>query len=132
MGPGQLPRSWQKSAVRKETGVRAGVSKVVQGVHDRVLAVTGSLNSLSKAHGIVVDALLKGLVALGIYVVGGPLENEVDYVGRANRSSHGWSSRSVWLQAIDSLRAAPPPPQVPLQENCLLTPHGAPRECHRD
>ncbi|TKA59567.1 hypothetical protein B0A55_11978, partial [Friedmanniomyces simplex] len=28
--------------VRDKTGVRAGVSKVVQGVHDRVLTVTGS------------------------------------------------------------------------------------------
>src|SRR5437762_9446282 len=34
--------------LRDETGVKAGVSKVVQGVHDRVLTVTGSLESVSK------------------------------------------------------------------------------------
>src|SRR5271169_1299987 len=34
--------------LRDQTGVKAGVSKVVPGVHDRVLSVTGSLESVSK------------------------------------------------------------------------------------
>jgi heterogeneous nuclear rnp K-like protein 2 len=34
--------------LRDQTGVKAGVSKVVPGVHDRVLTVTGSLESVSK------------------------------------------------------------------------------------
>lgn len=34
--------------LREQTGVKAGVSKVVPGVHDRVLTVTGSLESVSK------------------------------------------------------------------------------------
>ena len=36
--------------LRDQTGVKAGVSKVVPGVHDRVLTVTGSLESVSKVH----------------------------------------------------------------------------------
>jgi heterogeneous nuclear rnp K-like protein 2 len=34
--------------LRDQTGVKAGVSKVVPGVHDRVLTVTGALDSVSK------------------------------------------------------------------------------------
>ena len=34
--------------LRDQTGVKAGVSKVVPGVHDRVLTVTGALESVSK------------------------------------------------------------------------------------
>ncbi|KAI9692753.1 MAG: RNA binding protein, heterogenous nuclear RNP-K like protein [Bogoriella megaspora] len=52
--------------LRDKTGVRAGVSKVVQGVHDRVLSVTGTLESLSKAYGIVADSLLKGAPQMGM------------------------------------------------------------------
>ena len=52
--------------LRERTGVRAGVSKVVQGVHDRVLSVTGALEALSKAYGIVADALLKGAPQMGM------------------------------------------------------------------
>lgn len=34
--------------LRDKTGVKAGVSKVVQGVHDRVLSVSGTLDGISK------------------------------------------------------------------------------------
>jgi heterogeneous nuclear rnp K-like protein len=34
--------------LRDQTGVKAGVSKVVPGVHDRVLTVTGNLDNVSK------------------------------------------------------------------------------------
>ena len=36
--------------LRDQTGVKAGVSKVVPGVHDRVLTVTGTLESVSKVN----------------------------------------------------------------------------------
>ena len=52
--------------LRDETGVRAGVSKVVQGVHDRVLSVTGSLAGISKAYGFVAKGLLEGAPAMGM------------------------------------------------------------------
>jgi heterogeneous nuclear rnp K-like protein 2 len=52
--------------LRDETGVRAGVSKVVQGVHDRVLSVTGSLSGISKAYGLVAKGLLDGAPAMGM------------------------------------------------------------------
>jgi heterogeneous nuclear rnp K-like protein 2 len=52
--------------LRDETGVRAGVSKVVQGVHDRVLSVTGSLAGISKAYGLVAKGLLEGAPAMGM------------------------------------------------------------------
>lgn len=34
--------------LRESTGVKAGVSKVVQGVHDRVLTVSGTLEGVAK------------------------------------------------------------------------------------
>lgn len=52
--------------LRDETGVRAGVSKVVPGVHDRVLTVTGSLDGIAKAYGIVAKSLLEGAPAMGM------------------------------------------------------------------
>jgi heterogeneous nuclear rnp K-like protein 2 len=52
--------------LRDETGVRAGVSKVVQGVHDRVLSVAGSLSGVSKAYGLVAKGLLDGAPAMGM------------------------------------------------------------------
>ncbi|KAK4988436.1 RNA binding protein, heterogenous nuclear RNP-K like protein [Elasticomyces elasticus] len=52
--------------LREKTGVRAGVSKVVQGVHDRVLTVTGPLDGIASAYGIVADGLLKGAPQMGM------------------------------------------------------------------
>lgn len=34
--------------LRESTGVKAGVSKVVQGIHDRVLTVSGTLEGVAK------------------------------------------------------------------------------------
>lgn len=58
--------------LREETGVKAGVSKVVQGVHDRVLTVTGPLSGISKAYSIVAKGLLEGAPAMGM---GGTVTN---------------------------------------------------------
>jgi heterogeneous nuclear rnp K-like protein 2 len=58
--------------LRDKTGVRAGVSKVVPGVHDRVLTVTGPLDGISNAYGLVADGLLKGAPAVGM---GGVVSN---------------------------------------------------------
>ncbi|KZZ93081.1 KH domain RNA-binding protein [Ascosphaera apis ARSEF 7405] len=55
--------------LREQTGVKAGVSKVVQGVHDRVLTVTGQLQGVSKAYAIVAQAVLEGAPPMGM---GGP------------------------------------------------------------
>lgn len=44
--------------LREETGVKAGVSKVVPNVHDRVLSVTGTLDGVSRAYGMVAQTLL--------------------------------------------------------------------------
>lgn len=52
--------------MRDRTGVRAGVSKVVPGVHDRVLTVTGSLKSIAEAYGLVADGLVKGAPQMGM------------------------------------------------------------------
>ena len=52
--------------LRDETGVKAGVSKVVQGVHDRVLTVAGGLEGISKAYGIVAKGLLEGAPQMGM------------------------------------------------------------------
>jgi heterogeneous nuclear rnp K-like protein len=52
--------------LRDETGVRAGVSKVVPGVHDRVLTVQGSLTGISKAYRMVAKGLLDGAPQIGM------------------------------------------------------------------
>jgi heterogeneous nuclear rnp K-like protein 2 len=52
--------------LRDETGVKAGVSKVVQGVHDRVLTIAGGCEAISKAYSIVAKALLEGAPSLGM------------------------------------------------------------------
>jgi len=52
--------------LRDETGVKAGVSKVVQGVHDRVLTVTGGLEGIAKAYAIVAKGLLEGAPQMGM------------------------------------------------------------------
>lgn len=58
--------------LRDETGVKAGVSKVVQGVHDRVLTITGGCQAISEAYAIVARALLEGAPAMGM---GGVVSN---------------------------------------------------------
>jgi heterogeneous nuclear rnp K-like protein 2 len=59
--------------LRDKTGVRAGVSKVVPGVHDRVLTVTGPLTNIADAYGLVADSLVKGVPQMGMGgVVGNP------------------------------------------------------------
>lgn len=52
--------------LRDETGVKAGVSKVVQGVHDRVLTVTGPAEGVAKAYSIVARGLLEGAPSMGM------------------------------------------------------------------
>ncbi len=52
--------------LRDATGVKAGVSKVVPGVHDRVLTVTGGCEAISKAYSIVAGALLEGVPSVGM------------------------------------------------------------------
>jgi heterogeneous nuclear rnp K-like protein 2 len=58
--------------LRDETGVKAGVSKVVQGVHDRVLTIAGGCEAISKAYAIVAKALLEGAPMMGM---GGVVSN---------------------------------------------------------
>jgi heterogeneous nuclear rnp K-like protein 2 len=52
--------------LREDTGVKAGVSKVVQGVHDRVLTVTGPVPAVARAYAIVAKGLLEGAPAVGM------------------------------------------------------------------
>ncbi|KAG9247310.1 hypothetical protein BJ878DRAFT_556885 [Calycina marina] len=52
--------------LREETGVKAGVSKVVQGVHDRVLTISGGCGAVSNAYAIVARGLLEGAPQLGM------------------------------------------------------------------
>lgn len=40
--------------LREQTGVRAGVSKVIQGVHERVLTVIGPVEGVSKVRVFIV------------------------------------------------------------------------------
>ncbi len=58
--------------LRDETGVKAGVSKVIPGVADRVLTVTGPVDGVAKAYSIVARGLLEGAPAVGM---GGVVNN---------------------------------------------------------
>lgn len=58
--------------LRDKTGVRAGVSKVVPGVHDRVLTITGPLDGVANSYGLVADGLVKGAPSVGM---GGVVSN---------------------------------------------------------
>jgi hypothetical protein len=71
--------------LRDKTGVRAGVSKVVPGVHDRVLTVTGPLTSISEAYGLVADGLVKGAPQMGM---GGVISNPNTHRKRSLATSH--------------------------------------------
>lgn len=75
--------------LRDQTGVRAGVSKVVPGVHDRVLTVTGALTSISQAYGLVADGLLKGAPQMGM---GGIVANPNTHRRRPSNKHHTRSS----------------------------------------
>ncbi|KAF5337069.1 hypothetical protein D9611_003260 [Ephemerocybe angulata] len=44
--------------LREQTGVKAGVSKVIPGVHDRVLTVTGSVEAVAKAYNLIIAQLV--------------------------------------------------------------------------
>lgn len=58
--------------LRDETGVKAGVSKVVQGVYDRVLTITGGCDAISRAYAVVARALMEGAPTMGM---GGVVQN---------------------------------------------------------
>ncbi|KAF8198929.1 hypothetical protein BJ912DRAFT_1055057 [Pholiota molesta] len=44
--------------LRDQTGVKAGVSKVIPGVHERVLTVTGPVEAVSKAYNLIISQLV--------------------------------------------------------------------------
>ncbi|CAG8498151.1 9738_t:CDS:2 [Paraglomus occultum] len=48
--------------LREVTGVKAGVSKVIQGIHDRVLSVVGTLDGVAKAYSLIAQTLLENPV----------------------------------------------------------------------
>lgn len=52
--------------LRDETGVKAGVSKVVPGVHDRVLTITGGCGAIAKAYMVVGRSLVEGAPSMGM------------------------------------------------------------------
>ncbi|KAK4511000.1 transcriptional regulator opi1 [Mucor velutinosus] len=51
------------AGLRDATGVKAGVSKVVQGVHDRVLTVSGTLEGVAMAYSLIARTMIDNPVA---------------------------------------------------------------------
>ncbi|KDN42600.1 hypothetical protein K437DRAFT_158418 [Tilletiaria anomala UBC 951] len=49
--------------LRDKTGVKAGVSKVVPGVHDRVLSVNGTIEGVAKAYSLIAQTILDNPVS---------------------------------------------------------------------
>lgn len=85
--------------LRDETGVKAGVSKVVQGVHDRVLTVTGGLDGISKAYAIVAKGLLEGAPQMGM---GGVISSNGTH-RKSPLSLHAHFHQTLRLLAYSSL-----------------------------
>ena len=79
--------------LRDETGVKAGVSKVVQGVHDRVLTIAGGCEAISKAYAIVAKALLEGAPQMGM---GGVVSNN----GTHRKSNHYQMDRGRYANSL--------------------------------
>jgi heterogeneous nuclear rnp K-like protein 2 len=63
--------------LRDETGVKAGVSKVIPGVHDRVLTITGGCEAISRAYAIVAKCLLEGAPGAPMGMITRDLERDV-------------------------------------------------------
>ena len=83
--------------LRDETGVKAGVSKVVQGVHDRVLTVTGGLEGISRAYSIVAKGLLEGAPQMGM---GGVIStNGTHRKSHATQFLHSDYVNSLWMKS---------------------------------
>lgn len=90
--------------LRDETGVKAGVSKVVPGVHDRVLTVTGTLQGTSRAYAIVAKSLLEGAPQMGM---GGIIANNGTHRKCIFSPLFHWRTRLLTLPS----RSAPYLPQ---------------------
>lgn len=60
--------------LREQTGVKAGVSKVVPGVHDRVLSVTGTLVGISDAFALIAKTILENPLNAPVQADGTPAE----------------------------------------------------------
>ncbi|ODV92770.1 hypothetical protein CANCADRAFT_49013 [Tortispora caseinolytica NRRL Y-17796] len=46
------------ASLRDATGVKAGVSKPIPGVHDRILTVSGHINAIAEAYAMIADFLI--------------------------------------------------------------------------
>ncbi|KAF8507183.1 hypothetical protein F5888DRAFT_1630221 [Russula emetica] len=44
--------------LREQTGVKAGVSRVVTGIHERVLSISGAVESVAKAYALIIAQLV--------------------------------------------------------------------------
>ncbi|SNX85350.1 related to poly(rC)-binding protein 3 [Melanopsichium pennsylvanicum] len=60
--------------LREQTGVKAGVSKVVPGVHDRVLSVTGTLVGISDAFALIAKTILENPLNAPVHADGTPAD----------------------------------------------------------
>lgn len=60
--------------LREQTGVKAGVSKVVPGVHDRVLSVTGTLVGISDAFALIAKTILENPLNAPVQADGTPAD----------------------------------------------------------
>lgn len=112
--------------LRDETGVKAGVSKVVTGVHDRVLTVTGALQGLSKAYAIVAKGLLEGAPQMGM---GGVISNNGthrEYFHYCPMSANSQSYPPPHLAQPDGHHHRTRRPQDQAHPGCLRCSHGCP------
>lgn len=55
--------------LREKSGVKAGVSKVIQGVHDRVLSITGTIESIALAFSLIAATILENPLTPGMPAV---------------------------------------------------------------
>ena len=60
--------------LREKTGVKAGVSKVVPGVHDRVLSVSGTLAGVAEAFSLIAKTILENPLNAPVNADGTPAQ----------------------------------------------------------
>ena len=95
--------------VREKAGVRAGVSKVVQGVHERILTVSGALHNVSQ--------VFMDLFSVSCCHFINPAEKHRDDVAIPN------FVENLHILLLPGLRyCCPPPPRKPYQQHPSCSP----------
>ncbi|CBQ68268.1 related to poly(rC)-binding protein 3 [Sporisorium reilianum SRZ2] len=86
--------------LREQTGVKAGVSKVVPGVHDRVLSVTGTLVGIADAFALIAKTILENPLNTPVQADGSPAESAAQSTSVRLLISHNLMGTVIGRQGL--------------------------------